>query len=133
MNTAPLTCKLNTLELRAGDLLHFHGMLVRLDTEMDRWTGPNGDVQVWDGIVENLQKVLDERLMLAARFYRRVIDPKNGLSREQFVGRWCIQGDKDVLWTVEVTTCRGCGSTLETGSSPYCGSGCEDAARATRP
>jgi len=95
---------LNTTELQAGDLVHTHGMRVRLQPDPviidDREFG-GSLVYAWRGTVENLTEVLAEGFVPPSflqterwdeDLHRWVIDKRD---------QWTIQGNHLARWAVE--------------------------------
>ncbi|GAA2609813.1 hypothetical protein SMC26_39595 [Actinomadura fulvescens] len=93
------TLRLDTTELREGDVVVDHGMRVRLDRPVFI-PSDKPDVRAWVGFVENLPEVIAEEYVPRSFLTRSENDPETGGMREVF-GRWNVQGNELATWHVE--------------------------------
>ena len=99
--------RLNTTELRGGDIVHTHGMRVLLDADplirpKSDCRGSTWDVYAWPGTVLNKDEVTaGSPPHIPAAFLRtEKYDPARGwvTDRDDY---WSIQGNELAYWEVE--------------------------------
>ncbi|GAA5070485.1 hypothetical protein [Streptomyces similanensis] len=94
--TAPTLTKKKSSQLERGDIVHTHGMRVRLDRLISRTGESECQVFAWQGTVLNLDEVLKAG-HVPASFLRHWEGPYLVQNN-----RWSIQGnDLAPAWTVE--------------------------------
>ncbi|MER6086520.1 hypothetical protein [Streptomyces bluensis] len=102
---------LDTSELRSGDVVHTHGMLVLLRGEPKKYDGLNSGerrtVYCWDGLVTNLDEVKAAKFVPIGWLYPDVWGKgeKGGWGKDwDAEPRWVIQGNNLARWHVERAT-----------------------------
>lgn len=91
---------LNTLQLRQGDLVSNHGMLIRLGAGHVSRSHPHDPtpVVVFEGHVENADALCDPASPVYDRFIASFLRGANARTGE--VDRWTIQGNAYARWNV---------------------------------